>query len=85
MVHTHTVMLTRDECYVHTMVSVTCEYIHVDGFTFDSHECVNDVVSMTCANIHDNGFTFDSHVLIHITNTLVINRCSHVQTRHDVI
>ena len=56
MVHTHMVMLTRDECYVHTMVSVTCEYIHVDGFTFDSH------------------------VLMHITNTLVMNRCSHVQT-----
>ena len=55
-------MLTRDECYVHAMVSVTCAYIHVDGFTFDSHECVNDAVSMTCAYIHDNGFTFDSHV-----------------------
>ena len=62
MVYTHTVMLTRDECYVHAMVSVTCAYIHVDGFTFDSHECVNDAVSMTCAYIHDNGFTFNSHV-----------------------
>ena len=62
MAHTHMEMLTRDECDGYAMVSVTCAYIHVDGFTFDSHECVNDVVSMTFAYIHDEGFTFDSHL-----------------------